>query len=412
MALEICLLDPLFTEMIQLYEQELEKRGYRPSTIESLLFQIKRIFRSPFGGEQGYSVSKSQGWLQEQRKRLLNGQIKPSYFSQMFTAVEQFNQFCTEGTLVVRVRRLNPMRPLSKPYDSIQQEFLSSLPASLKPTTVRLYEEYSRQFLGYLQEHSISESNAITFSVIEKYLAHASKRHKRSMDKVLRSVKLLLPLLGSDVDISILRPGYKRRAVLPHFSYEEADAILHTVDRSTSMGKRDYAILSVAIYTGLRLGDILNLRLSDIAWRQQEIEVVQEKTGTKIRLPLHIEAGDALADYILNGRPLSTDDHIFVRHHAPYGELTGRIVGKQILDRCFSADESLRKRCAEKTFHAFRRSFGSWLSKEQTPLPLISEMLGHTNQEASKFYLSYNHVDMKKCCLGLDSIPVLREDLI
>lgn len=148
---------------------------------------------------------------------------------------------------------------------------------------------------------------------------------------------------------------------MPHFSYEEADAILHTVDRSAPMGKRDYAILSVAIYTGLRLGDILNLRLSDIAWMQQEIEVVQEKTGAKIRLPLRIEAGDALADYILNGRPLSADDHIFVRHNAPHGKLTGRGVGERILSRCFSADESLKERCAGKTFHAFRRSFGSWL---------------------------------------------------
>ncbi len=75
MALEFCLLDPLFTETVQFYAKELEKRGYCPGTIESLLFPIKRIFRSQFGGEQGYSVSKSQGWLQEQRQRLLNGQI-------------------------------------------------------------------------------------------------------------------------------------------------------------------------------------------------------------------------------------------------------------------------------------------------------------------------------------------------
>ena len=412
MTHEFCLSEPLFTETVQFYEKELEKRGYRPGTIESLLFPIKRIYRSLLGGKQGYSVSKSQEWIQEQWQRLSSGQIKSSYFSQMFTAVEQFNQFCAEGTLVVQIRRLNPMRPLSEPFDSIQQEFLSSLPASLKPVTVRLYEEYSRQFLGYLQENLIVEPKAITFLVIEKYLAHAVEHHSRSMDKVLRSVKLLLPFLGSDLDISILRPGYKRRAVLPHFNYEEADAILHAVDRSTPMGKRDYAILSVAIYTGLRLGDILNLRLNDIDWRQQELEVVQKKTGTKIRLPFRIEAGDALADYILNGRPLSTDDHIFVSHSAPYSELTGHSIGEQILNRCFSADEFLRKRCAGKSFHAFRRSLGSWLSKEQIPLPLISEILGHTNQEASKFYLSYNHIDMRKCCLGLDNIPVLREDLL
>ena len=89
---EFCLLEPLFTETVQPYEKELEKRSYRPSTIESLLFQIKRIYRSPLGGKQGYSISKSHKWLQEQRQRLSNGQIKRSYFSQMFTAIEQYNQ--------------------------------------------------------------------------------------------------------------------------------------------------------------------------------------------------------------------------------------------------------------------------------------------------------------------------------
>lgn len=60
---EFCLLEPLFIETVQLYEKELEKRGYRPSAIEGLLFQIKRIYRSPLGGKQGYSISKSQKWL-------------------------------------------------------------------------------------------------------------------------------------------------------------------------------------------------------------------------------------------------------------------------------------------------------------------------------------------------------------
>ena len=161
MTHEFCLSEPLFAETVQFYEKELEKRGYRPGTIESLLFPIKRIYRSPLGGKQGYSVSKSQEWIQEQRQRLSNGQIKRSYFSQMFTAVEQFNQFCAEGTLIIQTRCLNPIPPLSRPFDSIQQEFLSSLPASLKSTTVSLYEEHSRQFLEYLQENSIFEAKAI-----------------------------------------------------------------------------------------------------------------------------------------------------------------------------------------------------------------------------------------------------------
>ena len=73
---------------------------------------------------------------------------------------------------------------------------MRSLPISLKPTTLSIYEENSRQFLLYLQENSTPGLKPITFSVVEKYLDQASVRHSRSMDKVLRTVKLLLPILG------------------------------------------------------------------------------------------------------------------------------------------------------------------------------------------------------------------------
>lgn len=64
-----------------------------------------------------------------------------------------------------------------------------------------------------------------------------------------------------------------------------------------------------------------------------------------------------------------------------------------------------------KSFHALRRSVGSWMSKECIPLPVIAEFLGHRDIESTKSYLSYDKENMRKCCLGLDGIPVLKEEL-
>lgn len=69
------------------------------------------------------------------------------------------------------------------------------------------------------------------------------------------------------------------------------------------MGKRDYAIISLAKTTGLRGSDIISLKLNDIDWKSGVISVTKRRAGIKIQLPLLFETGEAIKDYILNGRP-------------------------------------------------------------------------------------------------------------
>jgi integrase len=79
----------------------------------------------------------------------------------------------------------------------------------------------------------------------------------------------------------------------------------------------------LALRTGLRSIDIINLKLSDIKWKTNVIEIVQEKTGMPLVLPLLSDVGNAIADYILNGRPYSQLPHIFLQTQAPYQSLAG-----------------------------------------------------------------------------------------
>lgn len=92
---------------------------------------------------------------------------------------------------------------------------------------------------------------------------------------------------------------------------EELSGIFDVIDRTSVMGKRDYAIIQTAATTGLRVCDIICLRLTDIDWRKGEIHIKQKKTGRDVTLPLLSETAEALEDYILNARPESDDNTLF-----------------------------------------------------------------------------------------------------
>ena len=90
------------------------------------------------------------------------------------------------------------------------------------------------------------------------------------------------------------------------------------IDRNDPQGKRDYAILLIAVRLGLRIGDIRRLKHSSINWEKMTINLVMSKTEQQIELPLIKDIGWAVIDYLKNGRPTSTSDCIFIKHGAPF----------------------------------------------------------------------------------------------
>jgi integrase len=78
-------------------------------------------------------------------------------------------------------------------------------------------------------------------------------------------------------------------------SQAEVDRILGAVDRSTPLGRRDYAILLLAARYGLRPSDIRTLTLDEIDWRGARIDLRQLKTGRLLTLPLLPDVADALS---------------------------------------------------------------------------------------------------------------------
>lgn len=101
----------------------------------------------------------------------------------------------------------------------------------------------------------------------------------------------------------------------------QIESILASVDRESPQGKRDYAVLMIAVKLGIRTSDIRNLRPANFNWEQHLVSFTQVKTGEPITLPLPTDVGWAVIDYLKNGRPVSDAPEIFLRAVAPYVSL-------------------------------------------------------------------------------------------
>lgn len=220
---------------------------------------------------------------------------------------------------------------------------------------------------------------------------------------VLRSV---LPLLFADgitsSDLSLLCPSVHvpARAKIPSaFPPEDIQAILEAVDRESPQGKRDYAILLLAARLGLRVGDIRELRFENIRWNTAELRFIQSKTGNEIVLPLSDELGWAIIDYVKNGRPITDSKVIFVRHIAPYDAFGHDNNLNSIVSKYFKAANIHVPQGKRHGMHVFRHSLASSMLANGTPLPVVSEVLGHSEMNTTAKYLKIAVEQLRNCAL-------------
>ena len=164
------------------------------------------------------------------------------------------------------------------------------------------------------------------------------------------------------------------------------------------------AIILLAFKTGLRGIDIRNLKFTDINWNKGEISVIQRKTKEPIKLPLNGKVMNAVADYILNARPVSGCSQIFLTMKGPTKPFSNASGLDSIIDK-YSVISGVVKK-PMRSFHSLRRSFATELSLSEVPLPIISQMLGHKNVNEDKPYLCYNRTQITFCSMNFSDVPI------
>ena len=168
--------------------------------------------------------------------------------------------------------------------------------AQLRPADVR-------QFLAEQLDARRTPSNAATLaSGLRSYL-----RYRRACGD---SVDAVTAVISS--------PAHWRLATLPHaLTAEEVEQFLSSFRLARRWPKRGYAIARCALDLGLRAGEIARLTISDIDWHSGTLTLRGTKSLRQDILPLPVETGDSIADYLRHERPPTTSSAIFVRHLAP-----------------------------------------------------------------------------------------------
>jgi integrase len=267
-----------------------------------------------------------------------------------------------------------------------------------------------RKYLTYLDSNDVSEISAINAGHIRQFIIDVSPEHRGSMDYIvlaLRKFHSFLKehhLLEIQYEAVLFVPRVRDRRVLPCINQNEIDRVLEQIDVSSAMGKRDYAIIVLGANTGLRAGDIAQLRLTDIDWANNEIRIIQGKTDAPLTLPLTPLVGNAIADYILNGRPLSNSPYIFLRVLAPFQEFRDGVSIACIFRRYLKKAGIDHEIGDGRTFHGLRRTLGTTLVVNDVPVTTVAQILGHRSIKPTKQYISLDVSGLRQCALDFGSV--------
>lgn len=197
----------------------------------------------------------------------------------------------------------------------------------LTPTTVVRYERFARRFLAHRAAgHGVEigtenlasfEISAFMVEASSRLVVESAKREAADLRALLRFL-YLRGVVDTDLGTAMPPVAVWRGTRLPStLSATQVDALLAGCDRSTTGGRRDYAVLALLARLGLRSGEVAALELNDLDWRAGEI-CVRGKARRQDRLPVPVDVGEALVDYLCQSRPRSQCRQVILTLYAPF----------------------------------------------------------------------------------------------
>jgi integrase/recombinase XerD len=163
-------------------------------------------------------------------------------------------------------------------------------------------------------------------------------------------------------------------------TWDDAKRLLDAPNRSTDIGRRDYAILQLLLTYGVRGQQICLLSIEDICWRRDTITFAPLKGGRRIEVPLIPPVGEAILSYLRNGRPHTNSRHIFLSSQPPFTPL---ISISSLVVRVF---EKTGVPSPHRGSHALRHAWATRMLAEGRPLKTIADLIGHRSLETTRIY--------------------------
>lgn len=365
------------------YRLELASLGYSPWTASAHMYLMKDVSR----------------WME--------GRLRPAAFE-----AAAINGFLADRRASGHVRRLTPrgLIPLlgylrrigvvpgptaqapDGPLDLLVEQLAGYLASErgLSPRTVLGYRRVAARFLATCDREQDLQVRALTglggAAINEFVLAECARLSVGSANNVVTALRSLMNFLylrgytpASLADAvpraAVWRDTGRSRAL----SAVDVKRLLASCDRRTTVGRRDFAILTMLARLGLRAGEVGSLRVDDVDWRVGEI-VVCGKGNRYDRLPLPVDVGQAVADYCRRGRLSRGDRHLFLLIRAPYTALSASAVSHVVVRACQRAG------LAPAGAHRLRHSSATAMRRAGAPLFEIGQVLRHQHTVTTAGY--------------------------
>ena len=291
-------------------------------------------------------------------------------------------------------------------FQSSLENFLEHLKyeRSVSDHTIRNYAsdlEQFRSFLFKIERRDDFPVERIDRLTIREWMAslHSERKKKTSVARKLASLRTFFQFLIREGKLDtnpaklVATPRIERK--LPnHLSMEDAVRFIETPDINTELGRRDRAIIEFLYATGIRVGELVNINMRDIDFRERMVRITGKRKKQRI-VPFHEHALQALMLYLTTTRPAflnncpaaeRDDQAVFLNYQGT--RITTRSVGRMI--------DKYIKQCADIhniSPHSLRHSFATHLLDQGADLRDIQELLGHARLSTTQIY---TQVSMEK----------------
>jgi site-specific recombinase XerD len=392
-------------ELIQQLFAHLAKLGYSKDTLlthKSILGRLERYAAAK--GINEFSIEFGRKFVSDEFGHILGDRDCSHNVNRAIHMLADFQKY----GMIFKQSSLT-IKGFSDEYKPLFEDFLGHLrKQGLADKSIITWRGRLFRLEYYLLNRGIRKFEQIELTHVNEYIESIAGFSTSTVSATLGFLRRLFDFAHENgyhsVSYSNAIPSVRRgrRCRLPNvFTPNEVTKILSSVNREHPIGRRNFAILILVARTGLRIGDVRELKFNSIDWQNKTISIVQGKTGKPLELPLFEDVGWAIIDYLKHGRPITDSEYVFVCHQAPYSKLSDSfqdMIVKLIQTAGVRVD-------ANKPIgmHTFRHSVATSMLAHGASITNIAQVLGHAEPESTQRYLSVS-VDMLREC-ALEVMP-------
>ncbi len=261
--------------------------------------------------------------------------------------------------------------------------------------TVAGYQTVARQFLARIAQSRSFDLSQIDGRTVSQFVVDAGQRRcigsTKHLVTGLRSLLRFLYLAGHTSALGETVPkvaGYRGSALPRALPSGHLDRLLASCDRATAEGRRDRGILILLARLGLRVGEVVRLELGDFDWWRGEV-TIRGKARRHERLPLPVEVGEAIAEYVLDGRPVQRQGAVFFSAADPPRPLTVKRVRAALHDAC------RRTGITPVGAHVLRHTVATEMLRAGASLIEVGQVLRHRSLSTTVIYVKVDHEPLR-----------------